>query len=154
VFNVTYVLLLLFPLFRSESFYGLQINEAHGNLHLIRTLHNDVGTLGEAPASMQAAMGSLNLPSAVWDTLRSLEQLDMYDSTGMPLSSSAPSSSSSSILMQSALGVPEKAQSPQPKKRIPTRKWVTKDGKTTRLSTQNEVVGLPTDIAAKLMQSR
>jgi hypothetical protein len=44
------------------NFFGLRPAEARSSIHIIRSLHQDIDiVLGEAPASIQAALGALNI---------------------------------------------------------------------------------------------
>lgn len=129
-----------------ETFFGLRINEAHANLHLIRTLHHDVGTFGEAPASMQAAMGSMDLPSGVWETIRSLEQLDDYDLS--PTSTSSSSRDANPNAAQDRNFNATQTQTPE--------KNMLKGGKAKKPDSSLNVKfpGMAQDAAQKLIQSR
>lgn len=59
------------------EFFGLRTAAMRSSLYIIRQLHRDINpSLGEAPASLQAAMGALHLPSSVMSTLDQLDELD------------------------------------------------------------------------------
>jgi len=55
------------------EFFGLRASEARSSVFLIRTLHSDVGG-SDAPPSVQAALGALDLPANVKETLDKLER--------------------------------------------------------------------------------
>lgn len=58
------------------EFFGLRPSEGRSTLFLIRMLHNDIDprTGGEAPPSVQAALGALELPVNVKETMEKLER--------------------------------------------------------------------------------
>jgi hypothetical protein len=54
------------------EFFGLRASEARSSVFLIRTLHSDVNS--DAPPSVQAALGALDLPANVKETMDKLER--------------------------------------------------------------------------------
>lgn len=68
------------PSEHENEFYGLRPAEARSSAYIIRTLHKDFDPLsGSASALMQAALGSVDLPSSVSETLTNLEMLSSVD---------------------------------------------------------------------------
>lgn len=63
------------------EFYGLRPAEARASAYIIRTLHKDFDPVtGSSSALMQAALGSVDLPSSVAETLSNLELMSDIDS--------------------------------------------------------------------------
>lgn len=57
------------------EFFGLRASEARVSVFLIRMLHSSVDpTLGEAPPSMQAALGGLDLPASAQAAMDRLDR--------------------------------------------------------------------------------
>ena len=62
------------------EFYGLHPAEARSSAYIIRTLHKDFDPVsGSSSALMQAALGSVDLPTGVAEALSSLEMLSSID---------------------------------------------------------------------------
>jgi hypothetical protein len=55
----------------NEEFFGLQFDAAHSNIYLLKTLHKDVDqTYGDTYGSIQSALGGMNLPATVSQSLK------------------------------------------------------------------------------------
>lgn len=69
---------------QETEFYGLRPAEARASAYIIRTLHKDFDPLtGSSSALMQAALGSVDVPTSVAETLSHLEL--MSDIDGKPM---------------------------------------------------------------------
>jgi hypothetical protein len=125
--------------FDSEEldFFGLRFSNVRTNAYLIRQLHKDFDpVLGEAPASIKAAVGAPELAPMIKDSLKQLESIDLGDRA-----SSKKSDSVNGQIPDYDFHSPNKRKAP-----MPTFKHLgTKELKFTDLSTAVE---------DKLIQSR
>jgi myosin heavy subunit len=74
------------------DFYGLRFSSVRVNPYIIRQLHKDIDpVLGEAPASIKAAIGAPELPPMISESLKQLECLNISDKAAMRLETGAKS---------------------------------------------------------------